>query len=156
MQRLSFFWIAWKPSPPPNKKGPTHCRASSDDVFYSLKLCKLHVYGIDSPFAFFKVEGYLVVILDSVYQTRYVYEILLWRICIFNETETFGLIKKLYCSFAHYEKFNGWKGTINNLILSSPSFSLCRWGFSAQNSSTAYYNRLSAKKALLFRPIRLN
>ncbi len=68
---------------------------------YIVKLNQLYVHSVQSFFTFFQVVSYFVVFSDFIYQTRYVYKILLTCAFVLNESKTFFFIKEFYFSFVH-------------------------------------------------------
>jgi hypothetical protein len=61
-----------------------------------------YVNGVGAFSALLNFEGYVVIFLDLVNQARHVNEYVLIGTFNLNETESFGLIKKLYFTGLHY------------------------------------------------------
>jgi hypothetical protein len=68
----------------------------------SVILGESYVNGIGAFSALLDFEGYVVIFLDLVDQARYVNEYVLVGTFNFDETESFGLIEKLYFTGLHY------------------------------------------------------
>jgi hypothetical protein len=66
-----------------------------------MSLCEFNVSRIQSPSPFLKFEGYLVAFTDLVDQTGCMYEVFFVGIRILDESKTFDLVEKFYCSSFH-------------------------------------------------------